>query len=133
LPGRGDAIVPRSQVTLVAELFGRADQFFPLAVFDEQDRMIFFQKISRARPPGPLAFFPDRKSQFIAIASVFVAFETIVFADSYRPFDLTNAGANPRASTSGFHIGRSIENKAPNNESHPIHQTQELPGSALSR
>src|SRR4029434_4498516 len=32
---------------------------------------------------------------------------------------------------SGFHIGRSPENQAPNKESHPIHQTQELPGSAL--
>jgi hypothetical protein len=33
---------------------------------------------------------------------------------------------------SGFHIGRSPENQAPSNESHPIHQTQELPGSALT-
>src|SRR2546430_13044586 len=33
---------------------------------------------------------------------------------------------------SGVHIGRSSkENQAPDKESHPIHQTQELPGSAL--
>ena len=36
-----------------------------------------------------------------------------------------------REGLSGFHIGRSPENHAPSNESHPIHQTQELPGSAL--
>src|SRR5262245_6166465 len=29
-------------------------------------------------------------------------------------------------------MGRSFANLAPNNESHPIHSTQELPGSALS-
>jgi hypothetical protein len=34
---------------------------------------------------------------------------------------------------SGFHIGRSPENQAPSNESHPIHRIQELPGSALSK
>jgi hypothetical protein len=28
-------------------------------------------------------------------------------------------------------MARSIANQAPNNESHPIHQIQELPGSAL--
>jgi hypothetical protein len=28
-------------------------------------------------------------------------------------------------------MGRSFANQAPNNESHPIHSTQELPGSAL--
>src|SRR5262249_53245292 len=33
---------------------------------------------------------------------------------------------------SGVHIGRSSkENQAPDNEAHPIHQTQELPGAGL--
>jgi hypothetical protein len=33
---------------------------------------------------------------------------------------------------SGFHIGRSLANQAPTKESQPIHQTQQVLGSALS-
>jgi hypothetical protein len=36
------------------------------------------------------------------------------------------------AARSGVHMGRFFANQAPNKESHPIHRTQELPGSAIS-
>ena len=40
--------------------------------------------------------------------------------------------SHSQGGVSGVHIGRSSkENQAPDKESHPIHQTQELPGSAL--
>ena len=48
-----------------------------------------------------------------------------------RPFGIGQITGVTKAT--GVHIGRSSkENQAPDKESHPIHQTQELPGSALS-
>src|SRR5262245_33917432 len=56
---------------------------------------------------------------------------TIAHSVSVRSLGLRKPLRSATRRCSGFHIGRSPENQAPNKESHPIHQTQELPGSAL--
>src|SRR5262245_5324787 len=58
---------------------------------------------------------------------------TIAHSVSVRSLGLRKPLRSATRRCSGFHIGGSPENQAPNKESHPIHQTQELPGSALSR
>src|SRR5262245_51055358 len=58
---------------------------------------------------------------------------TIAHSVSVRSLGLRKPLRSATRRCSGFHIGRSPENQAPNKESHPIHQTQELPGSALMR
>src|SRR5260370_13240254 len=57
---------------------------------------------------------------------------TIAHSASVRSLGYRRPLRSAARRCSGVHIGRSSkENQAPDKESHPIYQTQELPGSAL--